>query len=579
MANFNMLKRLYNDYTKKFKNKILLAIFFTLIVAVSTSSIAWLLDPAIKKLFVEKDQTLLLIIPGLIILAFASKGISLYLARVTMIGVAHEVGAVIQTDLSKALVEADTDYIDDKHTGKFLSNITFDCSLMTNLVSVVILNLFKDSLTLLGLLSVMFYQNWKLSIIAIFMIPLATFAAKNLGKRMGKISTEAQVEAGNLNTRLIEIFKNHKIIKIFQQEGSENNKLLDNINKLKNKSKKIATVFVRATPIMESLTGIMIAALIYSAGKLILSGELELNNFFSFLAAMMLAYQPVRSLATLNMAVNQGLSAAKRVLPIIDMENKIDEKKDAANLKVVSGNIEFRNVNFKYKNTEKNVLNSINLKIIGGKMNALVGHSGAGKSTVLNLIPRFFNASDGDILIDEQSIYQLKIHSLRKNISLVSQETTLFDDTIKNNISYANPDATDEEIIDAAKNSFCHEFIEKLANKYDTQIGENGVRLSGGEKQRISIARAILKKTPIILLDEATSSLDSETEDKIQKGLNYLTKNKTTIVIAHRLSTILNSKKIFVIDKGQLISEGTHEDLLNDSPVYKNFYDKQIRKD
>ena len=579
MANFNMLKRLYNDYTKKFKNKILLAIFFTLIVAVSTSSIAWLLDPAIKKLFVEKDQTLLLIIPGLIILAFASKGTSLYLARVTMIGVAHEVGAVIQTDLSKALVEADTDYIDDKHTGKFLSNITFDCSLMTNLVSVVILNLFKDSLTLLGLLSVMFYQNWKLSIIAIFMIPLATFAAKNLGKRMGKISTEAQVEAGNLNTRLIEIFKNHKIIKIFQQEGSENNKLLDNINKLKNKSKKIATVFVRATPIMESLTGIMIAALIYSAGKLILSGELELNNFFSFLAAMMLAYQPVRSLATLNMAVNQGLSAAKRVLPIIDMENKIDEKKDAANLKVVSGNIEFRNVNFKYKNTEKNVLNSINLKIIGGKMNALVGHSGAGKSTVLNLIPRFFNASDGDILIDEQSIYQLKIHSLRKNISLVSQETTLFDDTIKNNISYANPDATDEEIIDAAKNSFCHEFIEKLANKYDTQIGENGVRLSGGEKQRISIARAILKKTPIILLDEATSSLDSETEDKIQKGLNYLTKNKTTIVIAHRLSTILNSEKIFVIDKGQLISEGTHEDLLNDSPVYKNFYDKQIRKD
>ena len=552
--------------------------FFTLIVAVSTSSIAWLLDPAIKKLFVEKDQTLLLIIPGLIILAFASKGTSLYLARVTMIGVAHEVEAIVKTDLSKALVEADTDYIDDKHTGKFLSNVTYDCGLITNLVSVVILNLFKDSLTLLGLLSVMFYQNWKLSIIAIFMIPLASFAAKNLGKRMGKVSTEAQVEAGHLNTRLIEIFKNHKIIKIFQQEGSENRKLFDNISKLKEKSKKIATVFVRATPIMESLTGIMIAALIYSAGKLILNGELELNNFFSFLAAMMLAYQPVRSLATINMAISQGLSAAKRVLPIIDMENKIDEKKDAVNLKVGSGNIEFKNVNFKYKNTEKNVLNSINLKIIGGKMNALVGHSGAGKSTVLNLIPRFFNSTDGDILIDNQSIYQLKVHSLRNNISLVSQETTLFDDTIKNNISYANPNATDEEIIDAAKNSFSHEFIEKLSNKYDTQIGENGVRLSGGEKQRISIARAILKKTPIILLDEATSSLDSETEDKIQKGLSYLTKNKTTIVIAHRLSTILNSDKIYVIDSGLVIGEGKHEDLLIGSKVYKNFYDKQIKK-
>ena len=578
MTSSEILKRLYNDYTKKFKNKIFLAIFYTLMVALSTSSIAWLLDPAIKKLFIEKNQTLLLIIPGLIVLAFACKGISLYLARTTMIGVAHEVEAIIKADVSKVLVNADTDYIDEKHTGKFLSNVTFDCSLITGLVSVVILNLFKDSLTLIGLLSVMFYQNWKLSIIAIFMIPLASFAAKSLGKRIGKVSTEAQVEAGHLNTRLIEIFKNHKIIKIFQQENNEQNKLSININKLKEKSKKIAIVFVRATPIMESLTGIMIAILIYSAGKLILSGELELNNFFSFLAAMMLAYQPVRSLATLNMAISTGLSGAKRVLPIIDLENKIDEKKNAVDLNIKESKIEFRNVNFKYKNSENNVLNSISLKIIGGKMNALVGHSGAGKSTILNLIPRFFNSTDGDILIDDQSIYQLKIHSLRKNISLVSQETTLFDDTIRNNISYARPDATDEEIINASKNSFSHDFINKLPNKYDTQIGENGVRLSGGEKQRISIARAILKKTQIILLDEATSSLDSETEDKIQKGLNYLTKNKTTIVIAHRLSTILNSEKIFVIDKGQLISEGTHENLLKDSPVYKNFYDKQLRK-
>mgnify|MGYP001281744808 CR=1 FL=1 len=579
MNNSDILKRLYKDYTVKFRYKILLSIFFTLIIAASTSSIAWLLDPAIKKLFVEKDQTLLLVIPGLIILAFASKGVSLYLARVIMIGVAHDVESVIKTDMSRALIKADTDYIDEKHSGKFISNITYDASLITDLVSVVILNLFKDSLTLIGLLSVMFYQNWKLALIAIIMIPLASFAAKNLGKRIGKVSTEAQVESGRLNTHLIEIFKNHKIIKIFQQEDKENSRLLENINKLRDKAKKIATVFVRATPIMETLTGIMIAALIYSAGKLILTGDLELNNFFSFLAAMMLAYQPVRSLATLNIAVNQGLSAAKRILPIIDLKNKIEEKEGAIDLKVKSGNIEFRNVNFRYKDTETNVLNSINLKIVGGKMNALVGHSGAGKSTILNLIPRFFNSTDGDILIDDQSIYQLKVHSLRKSISLVSQETTLFDNTIRNNIAYANPEATDEEIIEAAKNSFSDDFIDKLPNKYNTQIGENGVRLSGGEKQRISIARAILKKTPIILLDEATSSLDSETEDKIQKGLNYLTKNKTTIVIAHRLSTILNSEKIFVIDKGKLISEGTHEDLLKNSPVYKNFYDKQIRKD
>ena len=579
MTNYNVLKRLYKDYTKKFRYKILLSVFFTLIVAGSTSSIAYLLDPAIKKLFVEKNQTLLLIIPGCIILAFTLKGISLYLARTTMIAVAEDIKAIIQTDMSRSLIKADTDYIDEKHTGKFIANLTYDVGLITSLVSTVILNLFKDSLTLIGLLTVMFYQNSKLAFVAITMIPLATFAAKNLGKRIGKVSTEAQIEAGNVTTHLIEIFKNHKIIKIFQQEMRESNKLISFIDKLKEKSKKIAFVFVRATPIMECLTGIMIAALIYFAAKLILNDELEINNFFSFLAAMMLAYQPVRSLATLNMSISQGLSAANRILPIVDIKNEVSDDEKDTDLNVTEGNIIFQNVGFKYKQGETDILKSINLKIIGGKMNALVGHSGAGKSTILNLIPRFFNCSAGDIFIDNQSIYKTKINSLRSKISLVSQDTTLFDDTIRNNIAYGAPEATDEEIINAAKNSFAEEFIEKLPKKYETQIGEDGVRLSGGEKQRLSIARAILKKTPIILLDEATSSLDAETENKIQKGLSYLTKNKTTMVIAHRLSTILNSKKIFVIDKGQVVSEGTHEELLVNSPIYKNFYEKQIRKD
>ena len=579
MTNLQILKRLYKDYTRNFTKKIGLSVFYTVIVAASTSSIAWLLDPAIKKLFVEKNQTLLLVIPGLIILAFAFKGISLYLARVTMIGVAEDIKAIIQSDMSKALVKADTGYIDSKHTGKFISNLTFDVGLITNLVSTVILNFFKDSLTLIGLLSVMFYQNWKLALIAIVMIPLASFAAKSLGKRIGKVSTQAQVESGILTSHLIEVFKNHKIIKIFQQEEKENHRILNFINNLKEKSKKISIIFVRATPIMESLTGIMIATLIYFAGKLILNDELQINNFFSFLAAMMLAYQPVRSLATLNMAINQGLSSAKRVLPIIDVENKIKEGENSVALKVSNGNIKFKDVNFKYNDNGKEVLKSINIEILGGKMNALVGHSGAGKSTILNLIPRFFNCTNGDILIDNQSIYSSKISSLRKNISLVSQDTTLFDDTIKNNIAYANENATEDEIMEAAKNSYANEFIEKLPKIYETQIGEDGVRLSGGEKQRLSIARAILKKTPIILLDEATSSLDAETEDKIQKGLSYLTKNKTTLVIAHRLSTILNSEKIFVMDKGNVICEGTHTELLENSPIYKNFYEKQIRKD
>jgi ATP-binding cassette, subfamily B, bacterial MsbA len=438
--------------------------------------------------------------------------------------------------------------------------------------------LFKDSFTLISLLSVMFYQNWKLSLIAIIMIPLASTASRTLGKRVGKVSTQAQVESGNLSTHLIEVFKNHKLIKIFQQEKKENKRLAIFIQSLKDKSKKISFVFVRATPIMETLTGIMIAILIWYSGKLILSDELKINNFFSFLAAMMLAYQPVRSLATLSMGATQGLSAARRILPILDIKNNISEKENSSELKVDKGNIKFKNVVFKYKTSTEEVLKSINLEIIGGKMNALVGHSGAGKSTVLNLIPRFFNCTDGDILIDNQSIYNLTVNSLRKNISLVSQDTTLFDDTVKNNIAYANSEASDEDIVNASKEALAHDFIENLPNKYNTRIGEDGVRISGGEKQRLSIARAILKKTPIILLDEATSSLDAETEDKIQKGLNHLIKDKTTLVIAHRLSTILNSEKIFVLDKGELVAEGNHEELLSSSKIYKNFYEKQIRK-
>ena len=578
MKNGEILKRLYNDYTKRFINKILVSVFFSMLVAVSTSAVAYLLDPAIKKIFLEKDQTLILLIPIFIIVAFATKGSSLYIAKVIMIGVAEEVKKAVQSDMVRSLINTDSQTIDSKHTGKFISNLTYDVGLITNLVSTAILNICKDSLTLIGLLSVMFFQNWKLSIIALIMIPLATLAARSLGKRIGKVVTEAQEKSGFLTTYLMEIFKNHKLIKIFQKENYEDTRAEKYIDELKEKDKKIAIVLVRASPIMETLTGIMIALLIYYSGKLIINNELDINNFFSFLAAMMLAYQPVRSLATLNMTINTGLSAAKRILPIIDHKSAIKENKDDLSLKVSKGNIVFKNINFQYKIKENEVLKSINLNIIGGKMTSLVGHSGAGKTTILNLIPRFYDCTSGDILIDNQSIYKSKLSSLRENISLVSQDTTLFDDTIKNNIAYANLHATDDEIKNVAKLSFSEEFINNLPDKYDTIIGENGVRLSGGEKQRLSIARAMIKKSPIILLDEATSSLDADTESKIQQAIKFLTKNRTTIVIAHRLSTILSSDTIYVIDKGKVAAEGNHNELLNNSAIYKNFYEKQIRK-
>jgi len=579
MNNIQILKRLYNDYTKKFLSKILLSVFFSILVALSTSSIAWLLDPAIKKIFIEKDQTLILIIPFAIIIAFSLKGASLYFAKTILIKVGQEVTKILQFQVMKNIITADSETMDAKHSGKYISHITFDVGMITKLVSTVILNITKDTLTLIGLLGVMFYQNWKLAIFAIIMIPLASLAARSLGKRMGKVTTEAQEISGKLISHLLEVFKNHKIIKIFQKENYEFERTENFINSLKNKVIKIETVLTRASPIMESLTGFMIAGLIFYSGKLIMNEELDINNFFSFLAAMMLAYQPVRSLATLNMAINQGLSAAKRILPIIDMKNKVIEHEDSSPLKVSNGEIKFINVNFKYKSEEREILNSISLTIKGGGMTSLVGHSGAGKSTILNLIPRFYDLDSGDITIDDKSIYKSTIKSLRSEISLVNQDTTLFDDTIKNNISYGKLDATDDEIYEAAKLSFCEEFIDKLPNKFETIIGENGFRLSGGEKQRLSIARAMLKKSKIILLDEATSSLDAETESKIQEAINLLTKDRTTLVIAHRLSTIMNSKKIYVVDKGNIVAEGNHQELLIQSKTYKNFYEKQLRKD
>ena len=578
MKNSEIYKRLYKDYSKKHLKKILLSAFFAVLVAASTSAIAWLLDPAIKKIFVEKDQSILLIIPLLIIVAFTTKGVALYFAKAIMIGVAEEIKKVLQLQMVKSLINADTQLIDQKHSGKFISNLTYDVTHITTMLSTAILSLFKDSLTLFGLLFVMFYQNWKLSLIAIIMIPVASIASRTLGKRIGKVVTEAQEKSGFLNTYLIELFKNHKLIKIFQKEDYESKRADTHLSQLKDKNKKINIVFVRMSPIMETLTGIMIAILIYYSGKLALKDEIEVGNFFSFLAAMMLAYQPVRALSTLNMVLNQGLSAASRILPIIDNKNKITNHKDAKNISVMNANIEFSNVNFTYNSNEKDVLKNVSLYIAGGKMTSLVGHSGSGKSTILNLIPRFYDAQSGNILIDDQSIYKVGIKSLRDKISLVSQDTTLFDDTIKNNIGYAKNNVSDEEIIAAAKFSYSHEFIDKLPNKYETIIGENGIRLSGGEKQRLSIARAMIKKSPIILLDEATSSLDAETESKIQDALKILTKNKTTIVIAHRLSTILSSDQIYIIDSGSVIANGKHDELLNSSDLYRNFYEKQIRK-
>ena len=579
MSTKQIVKRMYDEYIKKYIFKILLAAFFSILVAGSTSATAWLLDPAIENIFLNKDKALIYIIPLAIIVAFSTKGISLYLAKILMIQISEEVKKMLQINMLKSFINADTQIIESKHTGKYISNLSFDVDQITRMLAEAFLSIFKDGLTLIGLLTVMFFQNWKLSLIAIIMIPLATIIARKLGKRMGKVATEAQEKSGHLNRYFVDLFKNHKIIKIFQRENYENIRSVDYVNALKDKSIKIRSVYLRSTPIMEVLTGFMIALLIFYSGHLIISGELNINNFFSFLAAMMLAYQPVKSLTKVNIAISQGLSAAKRILPIIDIKNEIKKNESSEEIKITDGTITFENINFQYySNPDNQVLKNVSIKINGGKMTALVGHSGSGKSTLLNMIPRIYNPTSGSIKIDNQDLSKFNLSSIRKQISIVDQNTTLFDDTVFNNIKYAQPDASEKEIFNAAKLSMSEEFINNLENGYETKIGENGVKLSGGEKQRLSIARAFLKQSRIILLDEATSSLDSNTEEKIQHAIEELIYNKTTIVIAHRLSTILNSDNIYVMQKGEILDSGKHEELLNKSNAYRNFYEKQIQK-
>ena len=572
-----ILKRLYKEHVKRYINKILIAIILSIIVAGSTASIAWLLDPAVKKIFIDKDKTFAWLIPLGIILAFSSKGISLYFARLNVIEVGGKIGGELQKRVAANILTSDIHTLENRHSGKYISNIFYDAAAVTTLVSTGVLNIVKDSFSLIALVTLMFYQNWKLASFAIFMMPLAVVFAKTLGKRIGKVQGEASTKYGFLTVFLTEILKAAKMIRIYQKEKVENENAKKAIDEAVEKNIKIASIVIRATPVMETLTGFMIAGFIFYSGKLISAGELEVNNFFSFLAAMMLAYQPIRSLATINMIIYQGTTAAKRIFSVIDEPIITKNDPSLPSLKIEKCNIKFNNINFHYLNTKGNAVNNINLDIDGGTMTAFVGHSGAGKSTIINLLPRFYEPQEGKIFIDNQNIHEVNLDSLRKNISLVSQDVILFDDTIRANIAYANSEASEKDILEACDFAAATEFINKLPKSFETKIGENGVRISGGQKQRISIARAILKKSPIILLDEATSSLDADSEQIVQNAISNLVKNKTTLVIAHRLSTIHNADQIFVLRQGSIIDFGNHDTLIKNSKEYKSLYEKQLK--
>ena len=572
-----ILKRLYEEYVRYHLKKIFMALILSIIVAGTTSAIAWLLDPAVKKIFIEQNKTFAWFIPLLIIITFSSKGLSLYFARIIIIRVGEEVAGKIKKEIANNILVSDIQTLENRHSGKYISNIMYDTGQVQNLVSTGVLNLMKDSFSVVMLVGLMFYQNWQLALFAILMMPLAGGLARTLGKRIGKATGQAGESSGRLISFLSEILKGSKMIKIYQKESEENKKADIVINDLVEKNIKIGSVMVRATPIMEALTGFMIAGFIFFSGKLIASGELQVNQFFSFLAAMMLAYQPIRSLATINMAAYQGATAFKRISKVIDKKIEIKEIKDLPELKIKNSNIDFKDISFKYDSTNAQAIKNIHFNVQGNTMSAFVGHSGAGKSTIINLLPRFYDPQNGSIKIDNQDIRKVSLSSLRKNISMVSQDVILFDDTVRKNIGYAKENASQTEIEKACEYAAADDFIKKLPQGYDTIIGENGVRLSGGQKQRISIARAILKESPIILLDEATSSLDAESEEIVQNAILNLTKNKTTLVIAHRLSTIHNADKIFVLKNGEIIDSGKHDFLIKNCNEYKSLYDKQLK--
>ena len=448
--NFSTVKknlfRLYNSYVKKHFYKLILALILSFAVAGGTASIAWLLDPAIEKIFIEQDNTMMLLIPIAIVLAFSIKGTSLYFARSILIRISNEVVKNLQLQLSSCILKSDTNTIESKHTGKYIAHIFYDTAQVAQLVGSGILNLMKDTLTLTVLVALMFYQNWKLALFALIMMPMAAFVAKSLGKRIGKAVEQSAKIEGNLTSYLSEMLKGSRMIKIYQKEKFEFGRSQEKLELRENIQNKIGFILIRATPIMEILTGIMIAGFIYFSGFLISAGEMQINNFFSFLTAMMLAYQPIRSLATIHMLFNQGAVGAGRVFEILDTQPSIKEIDSAPELSVVKGNIKFQDVSFSYPKTLEDAVKNFNISIDGGSTAALVGHSGAGKSTIVNLLPRFYDPKIGEISIDGQNISAVTLSSLRKNISMVSQDIILFDDTVRANIAYANMSATDEQI-------------------------------------------------------------------------------------------------------------------------------------
>lgn len=574
-STYVLMKRLLSESVRPYAGTIALAVFFMVIVAAATAASAWLMEPIIDEVFVAKDRDALVWVAGAVLATFVIKGIANYL-QVTLISrVGLKIIADKQNQLYAHLSRMDLGFFHDNPTGTLISRFTVDIGMMRAVVSNALTSLGKDLFSLIFLVGLMFYQNWELAFISIFVFPLAILPIVRLGRRIRKVTVNTQIETGLFMTLLEQTFQGIRVVKSYGMEAYEQSRVGGLVETIFNLTFKAARIRAIVSPTMETLGGVAIAVVVIYGGHQVINDERTTGELFSFITALLLAYDPMKRLANLNVSIQEGLAGAARLFDLLDTEPSIQDAPDAKALENVRGKISFSNVRFSY-GPDDPALHDITLEVPAGRRVALVGPSGAGKSTILNLIPRFYDINAGTVSIDDQDVRGLTMASLHTNAALVSQEITLFDDTVRANIAYGRAGATDEEIQDAARHAAADGFIRELAQGYDTQVGEQGVKLSGGQRQRLAIARAMLKNAPILLLDEATSALDTESERQVQTALNELMSGRTTLVIAHRLSTVVDADLIYVIEGGRITESGTHTDLLKKGGSYAKLYTLQF---